>query len=112
MNSKGQSLLEAVFSVFVMLQFFTVFCLCFYTIFLSAWIPHILYELNICKISYPPSTQCETLARQHLNTILWNIPYEISTYRMGNKQGCLLRLKLSDSALAAAPATFREELEL
>lgn len=109
MNNKGQSLLEAVFSTFVMLQFMTVFCLCFYVIFLSAWIPHILYELNICKISYNANSSCESKARKNLNSVLLGISYQLSTYKLSKKQGSLLRFKLSNTP---APITFREEVEL
>lgn len=109
-SEKGQGLLEMVFSAFVMSQALIVVCLSLYLLFLSSWIPHTLYELNVCRSSFGISAEsCKKRALDTFDLILPQVQFHIQTYKMKTTYGSTLRFSIWN---LKTPVLFREEIQL
>jgi hypothetical protein len=110
LSQSGQGLLEMVFSAFVMSQALMVVCLSLYLLFLSSWIPHTLYELNVCRSSFGISPEsCKKRALNTFNLILPHTQFHLQTYKIKTTYGSTLKFSIWN---LKTPIMFREEIQL
>lgn len=116
MNNHGQTVVESCLSLFVLSGFITAFLFTFYALFLNLWIPHLLYENNICLSSYQNRNLCTPRTKKQLQTFLWGLEdhFELRTYRISNRIGSLLKFHFAANSIGIPQTAFlfREEIEL